>query len=156
MAKRKKGGKKKGHRKNPKRVAAGKKAWRNNPRPFGKKKGHGKRKGKGRGKTYRPKKKGSKRGKTYHRPMTVSTKRPKVISKETVAKAYRTVIDRGGSPEHAARVRDRLERLRLHQVKASNVAHNAAMQAAEEKKRAEEFAAVFRKIGKEEARRAAL
>lgn len=62
MAKRK--GKKKGHRKNPKRVAAARRAWRNNPRPFGRAK---KRKGGKRKKRYSKKKSKRRSGKKKKR-----------------------------------------------------------------------------------------
>jgi hypothetical protein len=155
MAKRH-GGKKGRKYKNRKRVAAGKRAYRksglykyNMRRKRGKKRGHK------RGKKYSHKGRGgSKKSRKYARKAAAAGVRVPPMSK--IHDAYRRIIDRGGSEEHARAVVARLERMRKHLIHKGIEAHEAKEKAEAERKKAAQFADLFRKIGAEEARRASL
>ncbi len=157
MAKRR--GRKSRKYKNRKRVAAGRRAYKksglykyNLRRKRGKKRrGHGKR----RGKKYRHHgRRHSKKSRKYERKARAAG--VSVMKQSKIHDAYRRVIDRGGSEEHARKVVARLERMRRHQISAGVQAHEAKLKAEAERKKAAQFADLFRKIGAEEARRAAL
>jgi hypothetical protein len=167
MAKRKKGKKSRKY-KNRKRVSAGKRAYKKsglykyNQR---RRKGRGKRRGK-RSRKYKAKgkhrggkrkykgRKESKATRKYARKAAAAG--VKVPSKSRIQDAYRRVIDRGGSEAHARNVVARMERMRMLQIKRGVAAAEAKHKADAERKKAADFADLFRKIGAEEARRAAL
>lgn len=143
-------------RKNAKRVRAGKRAYKKSglyKYNMRRKRGKGrKRKGR-RSKKYKARR-SSKKSRSYVRKAAAAGVR--VVPKSKIQDAFRRIIDRGGSVEHANRVVARLERMRMHQIRKGIAAHEAAQHAAKERQKAMDFAAVFRKIGAEEARRASL
>jgi predicted house-cleaning NTP pyrophosphatase (Maf/HAM1 superfamily) len=155
MAKRR-GGKKRKY-KNRKRVSAGKRAYKKSglyKYNMRRKKRRGGKRRKGRkGRKYKGRRSG-KKSRSYVRKAKAAG--VNVMSASKVQNAYRRIIDRGGSEEHARKVVARLERMRRHQIHAGVVAHEAKVKADAERKKAASFADLFRKIGAEEARRASL
>jgi hypothetical protein len=156
MAKRR-GGKKSRKYKNRKRVSAGKRAYKKSglyKYNMKRKRGRGKkRKGKGRSKKYKGRRSG-KKSRKYERKAAAAGVR--VPSKSKIQDAYRRIVDRGGSEQHARAVVARLERMRMSQIRRGVAAHDAKLTADAERKKAQEFADLFRKIGAEEHRRAHL
>lgn len=148
--------------KNRKRVSAGKRAYRKsglykfNQR---RKKSRGKKRSKRRGKKYKNKRRSKRRasGKRAHKYVRkAAAAGVHVPSKSKIQDAYRRIIDRGGSEGHARNVVARLERMRMLQIRRGVAAADAKQKADSERKKAAEFADLFRKIGAEESRRASL
>jgi hypothetical protein len=143
--------------KNRKRVSAGKRAYKKSglyKYNMRRKKSRGKKRRKGRkGRKYKGKR-SSKKSRSYARKAAAAGVR--VPSKSKIQDAYRRIIDRGGSESHARAVVARLERMRMSQIRRGVAAHDAKLVADSERKKAAEFADLFRKIGAEEHRRASL
>ena len=142
--------------KNRKRVSAGKRAYRKSglyKYNMRRKKSRGKRRGRKRGKKY-SRRRSSKKSRKYVRKAAAAGVH--VPAKSKIQDAYRRIIDRGGSEQHARRVVARLERMRMLQIRRGVAAADAKQKADTERKKAQSFADLFRKIGSEEARRASL